>query len=143
MLSYVVSWDEGLGGEFVDLSGHENNDLRIEQIYVDGVQSGVYYTFKYRARNVHGEGPDSDPFTILAATKPNQMQAPSVDITTDVKYQINVVEPFTGGDSVVILEYEVQLMHASGEFRTPTACLPANSNVVDTLNCVVELDELT
>lgn len=34
------------------------------------VSSGVYYKFKYKAKNTHGDGPDSDPVTILAATVP-------------------------------------------------------------------------
>lgn len=73
ILSYVISWDQGLGGSYSDLSGDLSNDLTEEHIYQLGVTSGVYYSFKYRARNTHGDGLDSDPITILAATVPNQM----------------------------------------------------------------------
>lgn len=69
VLSYVISWDAGLGGTYSDLSGDLVNSLLTEEIYT-GLTSGVYYSFKYRARNVHGDGPDSDPITIVAATVP-------------------------------------------------------------------------
>jgi len=36
----------------------------------------VSYKFRYRAKNVHGDGPSSDSVSILAATIPSQMAAP-------------------------------------------------------------------
>jgi hypothetical protein len=69
IISYVISWDQGLGGDYTDISGDLVNSLLTEQIYQD-TTSGVYYNFKYRARNVHGDGPDSDLITIVAATIP-------------------------------------------------------------------------
>lgn len=54
------------------------------------VQSGVYYQFVYRARNVHGDGPSSDPVTILAATVPIQMAEPTINLDTlNVQYVIS------------------------------------------------------
>ena len=69
-MSYVISWDRGLGSGFSIITGDLQNNLLLTQIYT-GLSSGVYYTFRYRARNVHGDGPDSDPITIIAATVPN------------------------------------------------------------------------
>ena len=91
IISYVVSCDQGLAGAFVDLSGDDVNDLSTEQIYLSGVTSGVYYQFKYRARNVHGDGVDSDPFTILAATIPNKMLTPVIELTASLNYRISFV----------------------------------------------------
>lgn len=45
---------------------------------ITNVTSGTYYKFTYRARNTHGDGPESDSVTILAATVPIQMNAPSI-----------------------------------------------------------------
>jgi hypothetical protein len=33
ILSYVISWDQGLGGDYSDLSGDLVNSLLSEQIY--------------------------------------------------------------------------------------------------------------
>jgi len=49
-------------------------------IYVDGVDSGVYYKFRYRARNIHGDSEESETIILLAATEPSQMGRPSISI---------------------------------------------------------------
>lgn len=120
--SYVVSWDKGLGGAFTDLSGHETNDLSTDLIYLTDISSGVYYQFKYRARNTHGDGPDSDSFTILSATIPNTMIAPVISLNEDVDYRITLEQPSTGGDGVPILAYEILVQKSSGEWEVPTSC---------------------
>jgi hypothetical protein len=83
IVSYIVSWDQGLGGAFSDLSGTPLNDLSLSQIYTVGVSSGVSYQFVYRALNAQGEGPQSDAVSILAATVPTAMAAPAVTFSGD------------------------------------------------------------
>ena len=73
ILSYIVSWDSGNGGAFTTLSGWDVNNLETTKLYVVNVDSGVYYQFKYKVRNVHGEGQDSLAVTVLAGTVPHQM----------------------------------------------------------------------
>ena len=67
--AYAVSWDQGLGGAFIELSSSLETDL----VYVLDIVTGVYYKFKYRAINIYGDGQDSDEITILAATAPSEM----------------------------------------------------------------------
>jgi len=68
-VSYILSWDYRLGGTFVSLYGDTTASLLTDYI-ITNVTSGTYYKFTYRARNTHGDGPESDSVTILAATVP-------------------------------------------------------------------------
>jgi hypothetical protein len=74
-----------------------------------GLTSGVYYSFKYRARNIHGDGEDSDPISIIAATAPNQVEAAVVSLNSlaGVTYSISFTAPNPGGDGVLITAYEI------------------------------------
>ena len=54
---------------FVDLLGADTANLQID-VLITGVTSGVYYEFTYRAKNVHGQGEDSEPVVVLAASEP-------------------------------------------------------------------------
>lgn len=56
ILSYIVSWDSGTGGAFTPLSGHDVNSVESTKLYIVNINSGVYYKFKYKARNIHGDG---------------------------------------------------------------------------------------
>ena len=70
--------------------------------------SGHYYQFRYRARNVHGDGPYSDPITILAATIPAKSSPPEVSIDTATAiYRITFAKPGSGGDSVPFTDFDV------------------------------------
>ena len=93
---------------FIDLIG----DSIVEEFtFINDISSGVYYTFKYRARNVHGDGQPSEPFTILAATIPAKVLQPIISINNDASYKMSFIEPTTGGNLVTILEYQVQLLN--------------------------------
>jgi hypothetical protein len=63
---------------------------------------------------VHGDGPDSEIFTILAATIPKINIAPVISLSSDVMYRIYFDEPDTGGNSVSILEYEILVQTSTG-----------------------------
>jgi hypothetical protein len=65
VLAYAIEWDKNGDFELIQ----EANSL--EFIHIDGVESGVYYQLRYRARNIHGLSEASDSFSILAATIPN------------------------------------------------------------------------
>jgi hypothetical protein len=97
---------------FTDISGHDVNDLSLDRIFVAGINSGVYYDFKYRAKNIHGEGEPSYPFTILAAHIPVINLAPVVSLDANVMYRIAFVEPNTGGDGVPISAYEILVLNS-------------------------------
>lgn len=49
--SYAIDWDQGLGGSFFEL---QSGSLSTEYTFVVGVDSGIYYNFRYSAVNVHG-----------------------------------------------------------------------------------------
>lgn len=74
MLAYAIEWNKN--GAFEQIE--EANSL--EFIHIDGVESGVYYQVRYRARNIHGLSEASESFTILAATIPNTPYDVSIQI---------------------------------------------------------------
>lgn len=104
------------------MSGAQQNDLSLEQLYLTDVSSGVYYRFKYRARNVHGDGEASESFTILAATIPNTPQPPTVSFDTQGDYVISFIEPNTGGAGVKIFEYAIEVKSKNESYITPESC---------------------
>jgi hypothetical protein len=71
ILSYVVLWDEGLGGSLVARLGDVTPNLETSVIINTGISSGVEYRFAIYAQNAHGDGPASDSMTVLAATVPS------------------------------------------------------------------------
>jgi len=76
--------------------------IETEHVFTMGVESGVYYSFKYRAVNVHGEGLPSDPTVVLAATIPNKMGAPVLTINADASYRVAFEAPSSGGNNVIL-----------------------------------------
>jgi hypothetical protein len=73
---------------------------------------------------VHGDGLDSDPITIIAATIPTQMAAPEVTLNgVDVIYRVSFTVPFSGGVDVEITAYQIELITASGDWQVPSTCI--------------------
>ena len=137
----MLSWDQGLGGAFVPLFGDTTNSLLTEYIVL-GVSSGTYYRFVYKARNTHGDGPDSDPITILAATIPTQMAEPTVAFDqVALSYVISIQSPNSGGAGVPISSFEIQVKNKAGAYLTPSACTSSPDILAD-LYCEVSLDDL-
>lgn len=130
----MVSWDQGTN-TFVDLVTSPST----EHIFTLGVQSGVYYSFKFAAVNVHGQGQASDPTVILAATIPNKMGAPVLSINQDASYKITFEAPSSGGNNVLLQAFEILLQTSEeGVFATPTEC----TNTLAQLYCDVALTTL-
>jgi hypothetical protein len=105
--SYVVYWDQGLGGDLVPLIGSSVNQLNTEFIFVNGISSGVNYVFTYAAKNIQGTGEQSNPVTVIAATVPAQMNTPVVTYETDLLYKVSFSQPSSGGAGVSIESYEI------------------------------------
>jgi len=107
----------------VPLYGDNVNSLQTEYIIVT-VNSGTYYKFVYRARNTHGDGLDSEPVTILAATVPVQMAEPTILFSeVDLSYVINLQAPNSGGLGVPILAYDINVQAKDLSFITPSTCV--------------------
>jgi hypothetical protein len=137
-----VSWDQGLGGSFTELSGDSEHSLETSHIYVSDIVSGVSFRFKYRARNVHGDGEDSDEFTILAATTPSEMGPPTIQINEDASYRVSFLAPGPGGNNVLITSYDIELKDiSSGEFYLASSCTDIGQ-ISSVLYCDIPLANL-
>jgi len=71
-----------------------------------GLTTGTAYKFVVKAENELGLGEPSDPITIVSATRPGIVNAPTTEIeSTNVK--ISWTAPSNGGSA--ILSYRVQI----------------------------------
>jgi len=73
--SYVILWDQGLGGAFSVLKGDVTPNLDTTNLFTSGITSGTVYRFAYYAKNAHGDGWDGvqilPEVSILAGTTPS------------------------------------------------------------------------
>ena len=76
--SYSLEIDDGTGGDFTPLVGHEEDYLLFKYTLREGVQRAVNYRMRYRARNRIGWGEYSDIVYVLAATVPTKPPRPTL-----------------------------------------------------------------
>jgi hypothetical protein len=147
ILSYVILWDQGLGGAFAPVVGDTSDNLLTTVVISAGVSSGQTYKFKYLGRNAHGDGPPSDEVAILAATAPATMNPPTVSAIsqyTSLTYRVSVTAPHSGGTGVAITSYEIRFKHKDGSGYSSVAECPGTlSDFLTNRYCDVSLDSLT
>jgi hypothetical protein len=147
ILSYVVLWDQGLGGSLVARLGDVIPNLDTSVIINTGVSSGVEYRFAVYARNAHGDGPESDSVTVLAATVPSQMNPPEVSAVSaysSLQYRVTITAPHSGGVAVAIDAYGVLFKWSDGSGDSELAeCDGSSPDVLTNLYCDVSLSSLT
>jgi hypothetical protein len=145
-------WDAGSGTRrrrlqtLVPILGYSTPNL-LTDVTITGLTSGTSYIFTYYATNAHGDGPHSDPVTVLAATVPAIMNAPTVSTVsqhTSLHYRITVIAPHSGGTGVAISGYEITFKQSDGVTYTAiTAECPTNGATITNLYCDVSLSSLT
>jgi hypothetical protein len=69
--SYEIQIDDGAGGAFVEVDGFTSPYTLNSITITDQITSGLTYTLRYRAHNIHGWGDFSNEVEILAATIPS------------------------------------------------------------------------
>jgi titin len=146
ILSYVVKWDQGTGS-YVNLAGDLTPNLATTVLFTTGISSGVSYEFKIYGRNVHGDGVESDPVTILAATVPAPMNPPTISaayVNSPVKFRISVTAPYSGGAGVAIDSYQILFKYADGsDWAANAECDGSTASFKTNLYCDVSLTTLT
>jgi hypothetical protein len=147
ILSYVVLWDDGLGGSLVARLGDVTANLDTSVTFTTGISSGVEYRFAIYARNAHGDGPESASVTVLAATVPSPMNPPEVSAVSahsSLQYRVTVTAPHSGGAGVAIDAYRVLFKYSDGSGYAELAeCGSPAADVVTNLYCDVSLSSLT
>ena len=75
VIAYSLLWDAGNAGAntFTELT-----DALVTSFTVNGVQGGLTYRFKVRARNIYGYGPASDSTQVVPRDAPGKTATPTV-----------------------------------------------------------------
>jgi hypothetical protein len=127
--------------------GDVTPNLETSVIINTGISSGVEYRFAIYARNAHGDGPESDSVTVLAATVPSPMNPPEVSAVSaysSLQYRLTITAPHSGGDGVAIDAYRVLFKYSDGSGYSELAeCDSPPSDVLTNLYCDVSLSSLT
>lgn len=147
ILSYVVKWDQG-NGTYVTIAGDSTPNLATSITFTTGISSGISYNFKIFGRNVHGDGVESDPITILAATVPSTMNTPTISAVSahsSLYYRLSIIAPYSGGAGVAIDSYEVVFKHADGlqYSAAPAECDGSSATFKTNAYCDVSLATFT
>ena len=131
----MVEWDSGLGtGVFSELSV----SLETTLLFVAGITSGERYLFRYMGRNAHGDGLPSGELSVLAATVPTKMTAPTITLESGAIYRATFVSPSSGGTNVPFTDYEVTFRTSDGLTYSTSGCGGASL-----LYCDVDLPQFT
>lgn len=75
MLSYALEIDYDLSGNFVQLIGHEVDQMALSYT-VSGLIKGTTYGFRYRAKNTYGWSDYSPNSFLLVAIEPGVAAKP-------------------------------------------------------------------
>jgi hypothetical protein len=69
--SFEIQMDDGIGGYYRSMTGYLTPYMTPSFAVTSGIERGLTYRFRYRARNCKGWGLFSDELYVLAAQKPN------------------------------------------------------------------------
>lgn len=107
--------DDGEGGDFAALLGNETqgDSLATRHTVAYGLQEGVLYRFRYRARNVNGWSAFSSIAYIRAATVPARPPAPTRDSVDATSISVTIRKAADDGGSN-ILGYELYINQGTG-----------------------------
>ena len=129
------------------LHGDSSPSLDTSVTFNTGISSGETYVFAVYGRNAHGDGPQSATVSILAATVPSPMNAPTISAIsthTALQYRVSVVAPHTGGDNVLITSFEVVFKHRnSATYESIADCDGSAASFMTNSYCDVDLTTLT
>lgn len=110
---------------------------------ITSITSGATYKFSYYGRNAHGDGAESDTVSIIAATTPATMTAPSVTYTSSA-YQVSFSVPVTtGGTGITITSYKILFKQSDGTYTESADCNGSSATVITNLYCTINLSTLT
>jgi hypothetical protein len=108
---------------------------------VTGLTGGTQYLFRVRANNLHGDGPESDTLSALAAQAPDQPAAPT---TAQVTTSVQVIWTLPVENHQTITDVEVYIGDSTSSFASDlTLCdASAGTTAFDNQYCVIALASL-
>jgi hypothetical protein len=79
IVSYSLEWNQGIDS-WVSLIGDPSDSLALSFTVTNSVVAGNKYSFRLRAKNLHGWGPYSELMQAIPSWIPSQMTAASLTI---------------------------------------------------------------
>lgn len=98
--------DNGNGGSFRSLAGEDINTLLTTYTIADGIESGVMYRFRYRAKNVAGWS-NYSPITYIKAAARPERPPPPIFVTADDSYITLYIPPTTDVRGAPVTRHEL------------------------------------
>jgi hypothetical protein len=143
LTSLALYWDAGTSGAtWTALHGSSPYSLDTQFTVSTGITIGALYQFKHRARNIFGEGEYSDPVTVKAATKPDQILTLTTSVVAGSNVRIAWTAPDNRGDTITAYQVLVQTSSV-GTFTDATAsCARGASGVLSNAYCDIALATL-
>lgn len=123
ILSYNLYWDNGSGVSSIELV-----DQLVTSFVVTGLEGGINYRFKVRARNLYGYGDFSEEYVVHASDMPGRPVLPVISLTGK-NVLISWVAP--ASHFATIDQYEVLIKKADSSFIEDTSnCDGSDSEIV-------------
>lgn len=99
IVSYHVEIDDGQGGSYSEIKGSLTDDMALIAQRNTGIETGILYRVRYRAKNEVGFGPFSLPAYILSASEPYDPEPIEIEFV-DNQVILNWVMPFNAGSLI-------------------------------------------
>jgi hypothetical protein len=146
ILYYDLAWDSGSQQS----TWESYNSILTETVgenlikaTINGLSSGIVYSFKYRAQNIHGWSDDYSPVVeVKTLTVPAQITGVTTTIISD-QVEISWLQPYSGGVGIDVLDYTIQIQTKAGDFVEDAQCDGTSQAVIYSLSCHVQVNSLT
>lgn len=130
IITYEITWSDGIFSEaiyndtqpfnkqYLHVNMNTTPDAGNTPWPTNPIIGGTSYKFKYRAFNIHGAGPYSTETTIIASTKPDQMEPPTTTLTNASVIVSWTVTP--DDHERPVTKYRVKFRQSSGTYSEET-----------------------
>ena len=140
--SYHIEIDNGLGGPFVELQGFSANSLALQATKTLGVYPGLYYRFRYRAKNAIGWGEHSEISYVLSARTPDTPVPPTITLWMDTNIRIVFYLPFNGGSEISKAYIQIKTHDGLSYAEETVNCDGTNFAIFQSRQCIIPLNLL-
>mmetsp|Transcript_29137 Transcript_29137/g.28200 ORF Transcript_29137/g.28200 Transcript_29137/m.28200 type:complete len:339 (-) Transcript_29137:570-1586(-) len=135
--SYNLQYDQGTGN-YITLVGEIPDNL-VTTFTRAGLASNILYSFKYRVKNKFGWSDFSDPVSILAASKPNQVSSVTFSQVSDTYVRISWTAPYNEGNPITSYSVLIEDTGGSDFYPEITDCDGSDPTIASLRYCDIPM----